>query len=162
MNFDLQNRKSIPIPDEQKLPLQEIVSNAKNITQHEYQFSNLEIFRIIPQNSFCCKFLTKNTDMDEFCHTTQAVYVDLACECAAQASVAGFYKRLTGDILSKLIKRSNFLHVGESKAGDVLSVHTWEDSENPLLIYFSISKSPDNRICFVLMEFYQPVLYSHL
>ena len=113
------------------------------------------------QNSYCCKITVLNIDMDIYYHTTQLKYADYALECAARATESGYYKRLKGDICDYCVKKSSFAHIGESHAGDELSVMTWEDQLNPLLLYFVVTKEGKD-VCQAKMEFYDPYVYSNL
>lgn len=113
------------------------------------------------QNCYCCKITVLNIDMDIYYHTTQLKYVDYALECAAQATESGYYRRLEKDICNYCVKKSSFVHIGESHAGDELLVMTWEDQLNPLLLYFVVTNNGKD-ICQAKMEFYDPYVYSNL
>jgi acyl-CoA thioesterase FadM len=123
--------------------------------------SRLVLPSVNRQNCYSCKIRVLNIDMDIYYHTTQLKYVDYALECAAQATESGYYKRLKKDICNYCVKKSSFVHLGESHAGDELLVMTWEDQLNPLLLYFVVTNNGKD-ICQAKMEFYDPYVYSNL
>ena len=161
VNFE--THKSAPIPEEKKkLLMQEVLANSSDMKLYTFSFPNFEVFKLIPPNSFSCRLVVKNTEMDEFNHVTQNFYIEYANECAAQASAAGFYTKLKGDIHLYLVKACISLHVGESSAGDEVTIRSWEDLVNPYLLYFSISKGMKERICLAQIEYFDTTMYSHL
>ena len=113
------------------------------------------------ENCFRCKLIVNNSDMDYYDHTTQVKYVDYTLECAARATVSGYYVKLKRDIFSYCVRKFSILHVGESHAGDELMVMTWEDQLNPFLLYFVVLKGGKD-ICQAKIEFYDPYIHSYL
>ncbi|CAH1794778.1 unnamed protein product [Owenia fusiformis] len=80
------------------------------------------------------------SDTDRYRHTNQATYTRFCIDAATDASIKGYFSKLTGDIRQYHVKTYDVLYIGESLAGDHITVETWENDENPSLIHFQISK----------------------
>lgn len=119
INVDPKTQSSVPLPDKlRELLLKREVSEAGD------RFPVTKPPAAIPIQSFSCQMTVRHDDMDFLFHTTQGAYLGFARECAAQASVAGFYTRLTDDIAFRRASETTGIHFSESFAGDELKVST--------------------------------------
>ena len=107
----------------------------------------------IPNKHFRSSIRVRYDDMDFLFHTNQGLYFTYASECAAQAASSGFYTAIRDDICYYNVKMAYTVHQEESFAGDHLEVVTWEDHDNPLLLYFIITKK-NKHIFFAKIEYY--------
>ena len=106
---------------------------------------------------FSYKMKTAFSDTESNLHVNQARYVRYCVDCAETATVAGFYLGIKENFLFYRAKSLTTLYSGESRAGEELIIHTWEDASNPLLLYFQIEKE-EKSICFVAIEMYSKML----
>ena len=114
-----------------------------------------------PENGFFSyKMKTAFSDTDTNLHVNQAHYVRYCVDCAETATAAGFYSGIKENFLLYGAKSLTTLYSGESRAGEELIIHTWEDASNPLLLYFQIEKE-EKAICFFTIEMY-PGYHSKL
>ena len=77
-----------------------------------------------------------NTDVNG--HTNLKFYMRFCSDCAAEACMAGTYKHLKKNLLHYNVKKVDCLFTGESRLGDILTVQTWQDKNNPCVLYFVI------------------------
>jgi len=140
VNVDPQTQSSVPLPER----LREMLKSP--VTEAGERFPEIQPPATIPDRSFSCRVTVRHDDMDCLFHTTQGAYLGFARECAAQASKAGFYSRLSDDIAFHRASETSGIHFDESFAGDDLKVSTWEDPLSPLLLHFTISK--DNNVIY--------------
>lgn len=156
IHVNAKTRKAEPFPADFKQKVQKMLSMAPIQSPQR-----LRLPAVDRRNCYCCKLVVRNIDMDGNDHTTQVMYVEYALEIAAQATSSGYYKKLQGDICGYGVKNAQFVHTGESAAGDELLLMTWEDESNPLLIYFVIRKDSKD-VCHAKIEFYDPYVHSNI
>jgi len=135
VNVDPKTQAAAALPDGLRETLSKIT-----LGKADKRFPLVKPPTSIPDKSFSCKVTVRYDDMDFYFHSTQGAYLGFARECAAQASTAGYYTRLKDDIAFHLACETTGVHFGESFAGDQLQVSTWEDSQCPLLLHFTVSK----------------------
>ena len=111
----------------------------------------------IPDKSFSYEMKVPWSEIDTYKHTNYASYVRFCFDAAMDALQAGFYSKFTpgDDILRYHVKKLQIAFKGETKAGDILSVRTWENTENPFVLHFDIGKD-GKTINQNTMEFYEP------
>jgi acyl-CoA thioesterase FadM len=97
----------------------------------------------VPEHTFSCRITVRYSDMDRIFHTSSKGYFAIIEECAAQATAAGFYSTVDGDIAFYQTESLSIVFVGESFAGDQLEVTTWEDVADRLRLYFFIRKNEE-------------------
>ena len=102
---------------------------------------------------FSYKMKTAFSDTDSNLHVNQAHFVRYCVDCAETATAAAFYSGIKENFLLYGAKSLTTLYSGESRAGEELIIHTWEDASNPLLLYFQIEKE-EKSICFFTIEMY--------
>jgi len=137
VNVDPRTQRSIPLPERLRDTLRMGVDDGQ--TRGE-RFPIIQPPAAVPDRSFSCRMTVRHDDMDFLFHTTQGAYLFFARECAAQAAKAGFYFQFSDDIAFHLASETTGVHFAESFAGDELKVSTWEDSNCPLLLHFTVSK----------------------
>ena len=109
---------------------------------------------------FSYKMKTAFSDTDLNLHVNKGSYVRYCVDCAETATAVGFYSVIKENFLLYRAKSLTTQYSGESRAGEELIVHTWEDASNPLLLYFQIEKE-EKSICFFTIEMY-PGYHSKL
>jgi len=113
-----------------------------------------------PARCFTCSVVVRTDETDLFQHTTQASYTLYLVECALQASMAKFY-RIVNEF--SLLHRAKLRFAHETYAGDELTITTWEDDDNPLIIRVFITRVKDGRdSCYSEMEYYPSTMTSRL
>jgi len=145
---DPNTQRSIPLPDRIRETLKSEGSEAGG-----ERFPVIRPPAAIPDRSFSCRVTVRYDDMDFLFHTTQGAYLGFARECAAQASKAGFYSRLSDDIAFHRASETTGIHFAESFAGDELTVSTWEDPSSPVLLHFAVSKD-SNIIYYATVRYF--------
>ena len=96
--------------------------------------------------------------MDLLPHTNQGTYMRLCLDCASEAIAAGYLPAFKDDICFYDASMAATIHLAESFAGDILSVHTWQDSGDPNHLHFTVTKRVDGTsqiIYYSFIEFYQ-------
>ena len=81
------------------------------------------------------------TDMDNYKHTNYVSYIRYCQDAALDATHAGFFTRVKGDFLTYNVNKMDISYRGESVANDLLTVHVWENEENPFVLHFTITKN---------------------
>ena len=87
-------------------------------------------------------------------HTRQGCYLEYAIECATEAANSGYYSKIRGDVAYLRIRKTAANYLSVTQAGDELDMSTWEDSDNPLLLNFAVSKE-GQLINFMQIEYYE-------
>jgi acyl-CoA thioesterase FadM len=136
VTFNTKMQMTVPIPDVLRQQLSARVCAGD--TFPIFRQPALPVAASTP--SFTCSILVRYDDLDQVFHANNAAYIALMRECAAMATTGGFYSRLRGDVAFYPTQSLSCVYVGESFAGDELQVTTWEDAENPLLLYFVLLK----------------------
>ncbi|CAH1263552.1 Hypp2956, partial [Branchiostoma lanceolatum] len=99
---------------------------------------------IAVEPSFVYTMKVAPSDTELYRHVGNYQYVRYCCDCVSFGAEKGAYSIITGDMAQYKIKRVGTLHKGEARAGDVLTVSSWEDPEHPDLIKFQIRKGEYN------------------
>ena len=107
-----------------------------------------------PQQTFKYKILVRHSDHDKLFHVNQGSFISFCLDCATEASLAGFYPGFHGDIAWYHVKDAYVIYRGESFAGDVLNVVTWEGSNYS--VHFEIEKA-DDVILHCTLVFYKDI-----
>ena len=94
-------------------------------------------------------------DIDHNWHINNASYTAFALECAAQAAAAGYYSRIQDDVAFYPARSLTPVHLAESFVGDELTVTTWEDPDNAMLLHFLVHRQ-QQRIFYAKIEFDDP------
>ncbi|OWF46528.1 hypothetical protein KP79_PYT26239 [Mizuhopecten yessoensis] len=81
---------------------------------------------------------TRYSDTDFNDHVNHTEYIKFCLESATEATLSGYYSHFTSDILWYPVLESDIIHLGESRACDILTVYTWQDETNFQIIHFSI------------------------
>ncbi len=97
-----------------------------------------------PTNSFISSIEVQPSDTDTQNHTAQSAYMKFALDGIAKAAREGVLSGIKDDVCFYRGHTAATLHLGESFAGDVLTVKVWENQENPLRIHCFIQKNGDN------------------
>ena len=95
------------------------------------------------------------SDIDRNDHVNNSAYINICLDCAAEAAVAGHFTQFCEDIAFYRVKTLDILYQRESRFGDVLEVHCWEDPQKRLSLVFEIINKGNVSVqC--LMSFYHP------
>ena len=82
------------------------------------------------------------SDTDDNRHTNMCSYMRFCLDCVSRASLAGYYKTISGDLAVYHVNRHKIFFSGEAYEADLLVIKTWEDlkcNEGPV-IHFKIVK----------------------
>lgn|SRR6218665_1061553 len=79
-------------------------------------------------------------DADLNMHVGHLAYVGFCFDAAMEAVRNNFYAGFQDDILKYNVRTLESTYKGESFPSDLLTVVTWQNSQNPLLLHFSIEK----------------------
>lgn len=151
----MKNRKSDPIPDHIRYPLQSLARMNNPVVLKKYQ----PMSRPFKVFSYSCVMHPSDTDYNQ--HTNNRTYVQI---CLDAVSVA----HMESDIFSYLmdpadfdIKSMKMWYVGESLLGDHLVCHTWPDESNGMIAHFQVDLK-SKTIFHNSIEFYPPTGNSKL
>ncbi len=106
-----------------------------------------------PSNAFTRDFRVNHSDTDMLYHTNQSVYIKYFMDTAAEAAKLGHFKYVLGDPLGYRSKVIECRYLGESVAGDVLSVSVWENTMKKGELFCEINLG-NNKIWIGIIEFY--------
>ena len=79
-------------------------------------------------------------DIDGYQHTTYTSYIKFCLEAAMEACTHGFYSAIRTDVLKHHIHLMEISFKGETRAGDELTIKTWENEDDARQLYFDIAK----------------------
>lgn len=97
------------------------------------------------------------SEVDGYKHTNYLSYIRFCLDAGMDAMTRGELSKFSGDIYTHHVKKMQTLYKGETKAGDVISISTWEDTEDPFKVRFDMKK--DGATVFQCsMEFFEPRL----
>ena len=104
-----------------------------------------------------CHIRVPYSDIDLYKHTNFSAYLKYSIEAAMEASNRGIYRELFSGVLMKFrVKSVKTAFIGEAIAENMLSVTTWQDSENQQQIYCDITHQGTKKsICQTAIEFYE-------
>ena len=160
---DFETHKSAPIPEEKKkLLMQEVLTNSTDMKLYKFDFPNIEVFKLIPPNSFSCRLVVKNTEMDEFNHVTQTstwnmqmnVQHRLQLQASIQNSKVTSTSTLSKHVSAYMLERLLLVMKSPFILGRIWWIH--------ICCIFSISKGMKERICLAQIEYFDTSMYSHL
>ncbi|XP_060064274.1 uncharacterized protein LOC132544668 [Ylistrum balloti] len=111
-------------------------------------------FRHVPQDCFRIEIKTRYSDTDFNDHVNQSEYIQFCLESATGATRSGYYRHFTSDILWYPVLESDIIHLGESRACEMLTIYTWQDKTNIQIIHFSIhNKSSSKCVAVATIKF---------
>ena len=147
VNIDPEARgAAVPIP-------QSVLEEARKRTvAGGAQFPRIDPPSSLPQRVFTIQIKVRYDDMDFLFHTNQSSYLEFALECAATAAESGFYSVIHDDIAFYHAKQTTSVNLEESRVGDELTVSTWEDDNNKMLLNFAVNKA-EQIIYYARIEF---------
>ncbi len=95
-------------------------------------------------------------------HANYLAYISFCLDAAMEGLVKGRLVKFHGDIhvYSYHVKKLQAMYRKETLAGDVLDVAVWQNTDNPFLLHFDISKNADT-VFQCSMEFYDPGHFLH-
>ena len=94
-----------------------------------------------PMETFVYDILVRHSDHDIMFHVNQGTFISFCLECAAEASLSGFYSDFQGDMAWYHVKDASIIYLGEAFAGDLLKVISWEGVDHSL--HFEIHRDSD-------------------
>ena len=139
---------SVPIPDS-------VLQDAQQkLIPNGVTFPRVESPSALPEKVFTIQIEVRYDDMDFLFHTNQSSYLEFALECASHAAESGFYTEIHEDVAFHRVKQLTAINLEESQVGDQLTVSTWEDTNNKLLMHFAVKNKDDQVIYYTQLEFY--------
>ena len=106
-----------------------------------------------PSGSYQSAAEVQPSDTDILNHTTQTTYMKFALDGIAKAARKGLLSGIKDDVCFYRGHTASILHLGESFAGDVLTVKIWENKDKPLQIHCVIERERKD-ICYAEVSFY--------
>ena len=110
----------------------------------------------VPDQTYSYEMKVPGCEIDRWQHTNYSSYTRFCFNAAMDAMRAGFYSTFLrdDDILSYNVMRMSPVYHGDSRAGDIILIRTWENENNPYLLHFDFSK--DGKTCYQnSVEFYK-------
>ena len=107
-----------------------------------------------PPSAFNWKIRVRHDDTDMLQHTNVSSYLKFALESAAQASSLGVFSSISDDVAFYRPRRVASVFVGESRAGDELTVATWQETENANMTLNFLISNRQNPVYCAQIEFY--------
>ncbi|ESO90103.1 hypothetical protein LOTGIDRAFT_233913 [Lottia gigantea] len=116
----------------------------------------------LPLDTYHIPIFVLPNDTDQNQHLNQGQFVRYCLDCAAMASIEGYYQYFITDICNYQATDIDVLYKREALAGDLVHAHTWQDKNDPQILYFIITKDKNSllhaRIRFAL----EPISKSKL
>lgn len=153
VHVDSVTRRSAPMPDGIRDAFLAELAPETDDGDGRHRFPELPFPLAVPHRHHACDVTVRHADLDFLFHANQGAYLGFAFECAAGAAAAGHYTRIRDDVCFYPAKTGSGLHLAETHAGDRLRVYTWEDADDPLLVYFVVRKD-DADVYYGKVEFY--------
>ena len=100
----------------------------------------------LPESFYTWGTVMNHCDADFHYHVNSAVVTRLCVEAAVSACADGFYKAISGDFLQYDVTECEVLYRAEMFPNDVISVATWQDTEDPSVIYFLIANRTSGTV----------------
>ncbi len=130
----------------------------ENMSNKLYQGTNerkqiLPSFPERPSYAFTYEFRVNHSDTNMLYHANQSVYIKYFIDTAAEAAKLGHFQHVLGDPLGYRSKVIECRYLGESVAGDVLSVSVWENQLKTGELFCEIHKGK-SKIWIGKIEFY--------
>ncbi|XP_062585930.1 uncharacterized protein LOC134247615 [Saccostrea cucullata] len=95
----------------------------------------------IPKNAYKYDVIPGHSDEDVNCHLNQSSYIRFCMDAATSASLNGYYEHYTRDMCLYPSIQWTISYVGESIAGDQLTIFTWQKEHTPDNIQFAIERN---------------------
>ena len=99
-------------------------------------------------------FTVAPSDIDHNQHTSAHSYLRMMFDCAALASMRGLLTYFSGDICKYRVQtiRSNYRR--ESRTGDTIQVEVYQDSSQPLMLGFNVTRDVTETLVQSTVLFY--------
>lgn len=130
--LDKATRKPTSIPDWWRYKFEPFVVGNQNLV--------LPIFPTPKENTSRYSMQPSWNDVDANMHVGHLSYVRICFDAAMDAVRNNLYTGFHDDILKYNVRGFESTYKGESQARDLLTVVTWQNSQNPFLLHFSIEK----------------------
>ena len=98
----------------------------------------------VPQSAHVFQLTVRSSDMDVNGHSNQSAYIKFCMDCATDAALKKYYRHFDSDMCMYTTTRWEMDYVGESIAGDVLVISTWQSENNTRNIHFCIRSNGRN------------------
>jgi len=89
-----------------------------------------------PKTSFTTNIEIGFSDTDYNGHLNAAEYYRILMDCASTTSTSGYYQHFSLDMCWYPLREIDAAYLGESGANDLLDIHTWQENDNIVKIYF--------------------------
>ncbi|XP_033727543.1 uncharacterized protein LOC117316864 [Pecten maximus] len=149
---NVDTRRPTPLPKWFKVKHTSATSANFDLLQNEVKTSRE--FQQVPEECFRSEVKTRYSDTDFNNHVNQTEYIQFCLEGVEEASQSGYYRHFTSDILLYPVLEFDIIHLGESRACEILTVSTWQDKTNDQLVHFSIhNKSSSKCVAVATIKF---------
>ncbi|KAK3088519.1 hypothetical protein FSP39_020112 [Pinctada imbricata] len=91
-----------------------------------------------PLDAYIYNVRVHRSDTDQNSHVNQSTYVKYCMDCATEAAMNKYYKNFDSDMCMYTTTKWEMDYIGESGAGDLLDVVTWQSNDDARIISFSI------------------------
>ena len=136
VRVDLSTRKPLKISDEVK----------KKFVTGENKAPDIPLVPEPPENVYTMLVTVQYGDLDFNGHVNNVVYSKYIVDCAAMAMYESFYKDLEGHLGSYMVEKVVNHFVSEAWQKDDLMCCTWQDVDDPGMLYFRITKQMDGTL----------------
>lgn len=143
--IDKTTRKPTPIPDWWKQKYESFVEENERLV--------LPLLNVPIQSIYKYDLKVSWNDTDVYKHVNYQSYIKYCFDAAMDAVNREFYSGFRDDILNYNVKSIDCSYKGESVAGDMITVVTWQNVEIPSVLHFSIEKQ-GNVVFQSSVEFY--------
>ncbi|XP_021361885.1 uncharacterized protein LOC110455823 [Mizuhopecten yessoensis] len=122
-----------------KLPKSYYESSSKLVDHEQASMMTRKQDALIPPvTSFRTTTQTRYSDLDFNYHLNAAEYYRFCSDAASEASLSGYYRHFTSDIVKYPLMQTEVTFLGECGPGEKLTVYTWQDENDVTKLYFAI------------------------
>jgi len=112
---------------------------------------------VTPADAFTYNVKVRWSDTDGYGHTNYISYIRFCEDAAMQAAMEGKLPLYTDTLYDPETKQLQLSYQGESRAGEDLTVHLWQNPDNMHKLYFSLVTAETRTLIFhCTMDFYEP------
>ncbi|OWF47258.1 hypothetical protein KP79_PYT26193 [Mizuhopecten yessoensis] len=127
------SRRPQPLPDW-------YVSRFADIVENQGRLPTMPSVPDMPEDAYSTTVLTRFSDLDTNQHVTTIQYFKFFTDCATEAVFTKYYTHFTHDMCWYPVMAFDEAMLGESKAGEILTVRTWQDKSDATHVFFACFK----------------------
>ncbi|OWF46352.1 uncharacterized protein LOC110455849 [Mizuhopecten yessoensis] len=128
-----ETRRSAKFPDSYYESLSKLVDH-----EHASIMTRKQDTLIPPDTAFKTTFQTRYSDLDFNLHVNVAEYYRFCSDATSEASLSGYYRHFTSDIVKYTIMQTDATFLSECGPREQIVVYTWQDEDNFTKLYFAI------------------------